>query len=315
MKKLRIGNVELKNNLVLAPMAGYSDVGFRKLAKKYGAALTCTEMISAKALLYKNKKTFDLLATFQNEHPVCVQLFGSDSETFYKAIKLKELDKFDIIDINMGCPAPKIYQNKEGSYLLNDIDKAVEIVKACKRATTRPVTVKFRSGIDSKHIIAKEFAIAMEKAGADAITIHARTRVQGYSGVADLNVAKEVKEAVKIPVIVSGDCVDLESYNRILNFTHADGVMIGRGAIGKPEIFSSLLNKNVKIDTFKDINEHINELSKHFSERHVVLSMRSHISAYLKKVKADVSDRVEVMQIESVKELKNKLKSIKKKLI
>lgn len=309
MCELKIKNVKLKNNLLLAPIANYSDVGFRKLAKKYGAALTCTEMISAKALLFNNKKTFDLLSTFDGESPACVQLFGSNPEDFYNAIKLPALDKFDIIDINMGCPAPKIYKNGDGSALLLNIKKASEIVKACVRATDRPITVKFRSGIDH-NIVAVEFAKEMEKAGASALTIHARTREQGYSGKADLKVAKAVKDAVKIPVIVSGDCVDKESYEKILSETGADGVMIARGALGNPEIFSKILGTDVKVDKKADIFEHIDELRKHFSDRFTLLSMRAHIPFYLRKCKVSVAQRLELLKEENLDDLICKLRVI-----
>lgn len=310
MKKLKIGNVVLKNNLILAPIAGYSDVGLRFLAKKYGAGLTCTEMISAKALCYHNQKTFDLLATFEGEKPVCVQLFGSEPEVFSKAVKLPEIQKFDIIDINMGCPAPKIYQNGEGSALLEDIEKAKAIVRACKQNTRKPVTVKFRSGVDENSIIATTFAKAMEEAGADAITIHARTRKQGYSGKADLAVAKVVKDAVKIPVIVSGDCVDKQSYDNIMKMTNADGVMIARGAFGNPEIFAEILGKKVKVNKLEDIKTHIEILKKYFSERYVLLNMRSHIAHYIKGQKATTEQKVALMKAESLDEVLKILEQI-----
>lgn len=310
MKKLKIGKVVLKNNLILAPIAGYSDVGLRFLAKKYGAGLTCTEMISAKALCYNNKKTFDLLATFKGEKPVCVQLFGSEPEAFAKAVKLPEIQKFDIIDINMGCPAPKIYQNGEGSALLEDIEKAKKIVQTCKQNCDKPVTVKFRSGIDENSIIATTFAKAMEEAGADAITIHARTRKQGYSGKADLMVAKAVKENVKIPVIVSGDCVDKKSYESIINTTNADGVMIARGAFGNPEIFSEVLGKKVKVDKLDDIKTHIKIMREFFSERYVLLNMRSHIAHYIKGQGATTEQKLALMKAESLDEVLNILEKI-----
>lgn len=303
MKKLKIGNVTLENNLVLAPIAGYSDVGFRFLAKKYGAGLTFTEMISAKALCFGNQKTKDLLATFDGEKPVGVQLFGSDPEDFAKAVKLPELEKFDIIDINMGCPAPKIYQNGDGSALLKDIEKAKAIVKSCKNNTSKPITVKFRSGIDENNIVAVSFAKAMEEAGADALTIHARTKEQGYAGKADLAVAKMVKDSVKIPVIVSGDCVDKVSYENIMKQTGADGVMIARGAFGKPEIFAEILGKNVMVNKLEDIKEHVGVFEKYFGEKFVLLNMRSHIAHYIKGQGASTEQKVALMKAESFDEV------------
>lgn len=310
MKKLKIKDIVLENNLLLAPIAGYSDVGFRELAKRYGAGLTCTEMVSAKALTYGNKKTENLLITFEGEKPCAVQLFGSEPEVFCEAIKLPVLDKFDIIDINMGCPAPKIYGNGEGSALMQDIDKASKIVKACARATDRPITVKFRSGIDEGSINAVEFAKAMERAGASAITIHARTKVQGYSGVADLKVAKAVKDAVSIPVIVSGDCVDKASYDRILKATGADGVMIARGALGRPEVFAEILERDVKIDKLEDIFFHMDKLSKYYSEKFVVLNMRTHIAFYLKRKKVAPEIRAKLLSEESLSKVKELLREI-----
>lgn len=303
MKKLKIGNVELENNLILAPIAGYSDVGFRFLAKKYGAGLTFTEMISAKALCFGNQKTKDLLATFDGEKPVGVQLFGSDPADFAKAVTLPELEKFDIIDINMGCPAPKIFQNGDGSALLKDIEKAKAIVVSCKKNTSKPVTVKFRSGIDENNIVAVDFAKAMEEAGADAITIHARTKEQGYAGKADLLVAKKVKESVKIPVIVSGDCTDKNSFENIMKQTGADGVMIARGAFGNPEIFAEILGKNVVVDKLEDIKEHVQVFKQFFGEKFVLLNMRSHLANYVKGHGATVEQKVALMRADSFDEV------------
>ena len=310
MNEFKIGNIKFKNDLVLAPMAGYSDVGLRYLARKYGASLTCTEMISAKALVYGNKKTIELLSTTRSEHPCAVQLFGSDPDVFYKAVKLKALDKFDIIDINMGCPAPKIYNNGEGSALLQDIPLAQKIVKACKRATSRPVTVKMRSGIDENHIVAKEFALAMQQAGADAITLHARTKEQGYSGKVDYELVKDVKDAISIPLIVSGDCTGRESYEYIKKITGADAVMIGRGAIGHPEVFAEILGESKKVNKMTDIKKHIQILSKYYPEKFIVLNLRGHIPHYIKGRGVDTKTKLELMKCETIKELLVILKRI-----
>ena len=310
MEKLVIKNIELDNDLVLAPMAGYTDVGFRKLAKKYGAGLTVTEMISAKALVFGNQKTIDLLSTFDQEKPSMVQLFGNDPESFKEAVQLESIQKFDLIDINMGCPAVKIFKNNEGSALLNDIERAVKIVENCVKYSNKPVTVKFRSGVDKNNIVAVDFAKRMEKAGASALTIHARTKSQGYSGKADLDIAKAVKDAVKIPVIVSGDCVDRESYEHIKKYTGCDGVMIGRASLGNPEIFAQILGKDIKVDKLSDIKEHINELLKHLSERFVVLTVRSHLAFYLKRAKVSVEDRILINKLENINEVITLLEKI-----
>lgn len=292
-----IKNVELKSNLILAPMAGFSDVAFRNLCLKYGAGLVCTEMVSSKALSYKNKKTEDLLVTLDGESPKAVQIFGHEPEIMAEAVKNPLLQKFDIIDINMGCPAPKITKNGDGSSLLKNIELAREIIKACVAATDKPVTVKFRIGYDAGQDIAVQFAKMCEEAGASAITVHGRTTAQGYSGMPDYEAIKRVKEAVSIPVFANGNCTSREDYLNILNQTKADGVMIGRASLGKPEIFEEILTgKEVEVNKLEQIKWHYETLLKFFPEKFVVLSMRSHLACYLKGRNKNTKALLELMK-------------------
>ncbi|MBR2467732.1 MAG: tRNA dihydrouridine synthase DusB [Clostridia bacterium] len=277
---MKIGNIELKNNLILAPMAGVTDVGFRSLAVEYGADYAVGEMVSAKALKYKNKKTFDLLITAPNENIKVAQIFGSDPKIMASIVKSDILAKFDIIDINMGCPAPKIVKSGDGSALMRDMDLAYNIISSCVKVTDKPITVKFRAGWND-NINAVEFAQMCEKAGASAITIHGRTREQFYAGNSDFDLIRKVKQAVSIPVIGNGDVVDIESYKKMLD-TGVDAVMIGRGALGNPEIFSQILGKNLDVDKLQDIKKHIDILRTHYPETLVVKEMRKHILWYLK---------------------------------
>lgn len=279
---MKIKDIEFKNNIILAPMASVTDMAFRSICIDFGADASVTEMISAKALMYNNQKTIDLLKTAPNERIKIVQLFGSDPDIMASACKHPEIQKFDIIDINMGCPAPKIVNNHEGSFLMTNLNLASKIIKACVSVTDKPVTVKFRSGYDSNNINAIEFAKMCEKAGASAITIHARTRTQMYSGQVDLDMVKRVKESVKIPVIASGDIVDRESYLRTLKYTHVDAVMIGRGALGNPQIFSEILGMQPKVNKMDIIKKHINMLLENYPESFVNGHIRKHLLWYLK---------------------------------
>lgn len=237
MGKLTIGNVELKNNVILAPMAGVTDLPFRLLCKEQGAALVCTEMVSAKAILYNNKNTKALLEMHPDEAPVSLQLFGSDPVIISEMAKRIEELPFAILDINMGCPVPKVVNNGEGSALMKNPKLAGEIVSAVSKAIKKPVTVKIRSGFDKDHINAVEMAKIMEDSGAAAIAVHGRTREQYYSGEADWEIIARVKETVSIPVIGNGDVTDCESAAKLLKQTGCDGIMIGRAARGNPWIF------------------------------------------------------------------------------
>ena len=303
-----IKNVELKSNAILAPMAGFSDIAFRNMCLEFGAGLVTTEMVSAKALSYKNKKTEELLSTLETESPKAVQIFGHEPEIMAEACKNPLLQKFDIIDINMGCPAPKIVNNGDGSSLLKNFELAEKIIKACVSATDKPVTVKFRIGYDAGDNVAVEFAQMCEKAGASAITVHGRTKAQGYAGDVDYETIKLVKDAVSIPVFANGNCNSREDFLKILEVTKADGVMIGRGALGKPELFYEILNgKETEVDKLEQIKFHYFTMLKYFSENYVVKYMRSHLAHYLKGKYKNSKVLVELLKMEKVNDVIQKI--------
>ena len=241
MKPLRIGNLEIEKPLILAPMAGVTDLPFRLLCKEQGAGLVCTEMVSAKAILYKNKNTGLLMAIDERERPAALQLFGCEPETMAEAARQIQERNFDILDVNMGCPVPKVVNNGEGSALMKDPRLAGDIVRALVKAVKKPVTVKIRKGFDEEHVNAVEMARILEDAGAAAIVVHGRTREQFYSGKADWEIIRRVKEAVSIPVIGNGDVDSPEKAAAMFRETGCDGVMIARGAQGNPWIFSRTL--------------------------------------------------------------------------
>lgn len=304
---LKIGNIEITDGLVLAPLAGYTDVAFRQLCIEQGASLTVTEMISAKGLNYGSAKTREMLCTSSVESPSCVQLFGHDPIDFVKAFeKTEELAHFDIIDINMGCPMAKVTNNGEGSALMRDPVRASEIVCATVQASKRPVTVKMRMGWDSACINAVEFAREMERSGASAVTVHGRTRTQMYSGQADYDIVAEVKAALHIPVLLSGDVTDTESYTRALA-TGADGVMIGRGAVADPSIFQRLRGGQSQ-DKYSLISRHIDLMEKYFPERYVVTAIRKFFGYYLKGERGMKEFKVKVNCFETIEQLRQGLK-------
>ena len=291
--KWKIGNVEIKNQVVLAPMAGISNTAYRQIIKEMGAGLIFAEMVSDKALVYGSEKTFDLLKMSDMERPIAQQIFGSDVDSFVKAAKLVE-DKMhpDIIDINMGCPVPKVaIKSQAGSALLKNPDKIKEIVSAVVKAVSVPVTVKIRSGWDANSINAVEVAKVIEEAGASAITIHGRTRAQGYSGNADWNIIKQVKEMVSIPVIGNGDVTSAEKAKEMLDFTGCDAVMIGRGVLGNPWLIKecvSYLESGI-IPPKPSAREKIEMLKRHYqllvdstSEKQAILEIRTHALWYIK---------------------------------
>lgn len=310
---MKIGNVEIQGNIFLAPLAGVTDFAFRSIAKEYGASLTCTEMVSAKGLvLSKNRDVYNkMLFTEENETPKVVQLFGSEEEYFVKAIKHPDLEKFDIIDINMGCPAPKIVKNCEGSALLKEPEKALKIVKACVEATNKPITVKMRSGYYANQKIAVEFAKELEKVGVKAITIHGRTKEDMFSGQVDYEIIKAVKDAVKIPVVANGDIVDKPSLEKMKQ-TGADAFMIGRGAIGAPWIFKELkTGKEIsKKEKYNSILKHLELLQKIFSETYIKAYFRKHLLWYVKGMPNANEYRIKLATISSIQEAKDILKKI-----
>ena len=286
---MKIGNINFTSSIFLAPMAGVADASFRQLCYELGADLTYTEMVSVKALLHNNKKTFKLLKVYGNT-PTAVQLFGHDKEDFVKVIKSGNIDNFDIIDINMGCPAPKIVKNGDGSALLKNIDLAREIISACVNATDKPITVKFRIGFELDNNIAVEFAKMCEQAGASAICVHGRTREQFYSGKVDYETIKLVKSSVNVPVIGNGDITDIDSYKKMLQ-TGVDGVMIGRGALGNPEIFAILKGKKYP-DKLSIITRHIQLIKEHNA---VTPEVKKHLLWYLNGLKSTKDIKVQIV--------------------
>ncbi len=299
---MKIKNLETKSDIFLAPMAGVTDIGFRQLCCHFGAGLTYTEMVSVKALYQNSKRTISMLRTFEGESPVAVQLFGHEPEIFHEVIKSGLLDKFDIIDINMGCPAPKIVKNGDGSSLLKNIDLARQIIEACVSATDKPITVKFRKGFKDSDNVAVEFAKMCEGAGASAITIHGRTREQMYSGKVDLQTIKAVAEAVNIPVVGNGDIVDECTYEQMLK-TGVDAVMIGRGSFGCPEIFARLQGNAVDMTKMQMIEKHYEILSQVIQQKYLVKLFRKHLLWYLSGYKNCTELKKQIVLLTDVEEI------------
>lgn len=316
LKKIKIGNVELQNNLILAPMAGVTDLPFRIIVEKFNPGLVCTEMVSSKALFYDDEKIKQLLKCDGEKRPISMQIFGSDPETMGFATKY--VSKLaDIVDINMGCPAPKVVKNGDGSKLLLDLNKVEEIVKEVVANSKVPVTLKYRKGWDNNNIVACEVAKIAEKNGISAITIHGRTRDEFYSGKVDLDIIKKVKESVNIPVIGNGDIIDEESAKNMFEYTGVDGIMIGRGTMGNPWIFEQIqhyLKTGEKLlsptnkEKYEILREHI-ELDIFYKGETVALNeMRKHIAWYTKNMPNSSIFRNEINHIENKEMLMKKIK-------
>lgn len=314
-KKLKIGNCELENNIILAPMAGITDKPYRMICKEMGAGLVCTEMISSRAIFHDDTKTKLLMDTEGEKKPISYQIFGSEEESMAYAAKYIE-EKADIIDINMGCPAPKVVKNGDGSKLMLDIKKAEKVIEAVVKSTSKPVTLKIRKGWDHNNIVAVEFAQMAEKAGISAITIHGRTRTDFYSGTADLEIIKKVKEAVKIPVIGNGDIVDEQTALEMFEKTGVDGIMIGRGTFGNPWIFkkiSHFLQTGEKLpetpleERLQILEKHINLELKSKPEIVAIRELRKPISWYTKGLKDSSEFRDKINKIEKIEELKQEI--------
>lgn len=315
---LKVGNIQLNTNVLLAPMAGVTDITYRTICKEMGAGLVYTEMVSAKGLYYKDIKTAQLMKINQKNRPVSLQIFGSDADIMAYVVEnyINQREDIDIVDINMGCPAPKIVKNGDGSALMKNPSLAGEIINKVKKSSTKPVTVKIRAGWDSKNINAVEFAKVLEYNGADMIAVHGRTREQFYTGKADYSIIKEVKESIDIPVVGNGDIYSPQDALNMISETDCDAVMIGRGILGNPWLIMNTAKALLGNFDFYEpsLTERIEMIKRHASmlvseldEKIAILEMRKFAAWYMKGMKNSSETRASINKITNAEDLYNVL--------
>ena len=320
---MKIGNVEIKGKVVCAPMAGITNIVYRKIAKEYGASLVYTEMISDKALCFNSENTYKMIEIDDNEHPVALQLFGGEKEYLFKAVEIINNTKADILDINMGCPVPKVLKSQAGSFWLKDIEDTKDKIEAIVKASKKPVTAKIRLGFDEEHINVVEMAKMLEGAGVSAICVHARTRSEFYTGNARIEYIKMVKDSVKIPVIGNGDIKCIDDAVRMLKETGCDAIMIGRGALGNPFLFKQInhyletgeILENPSNDERLDLClRHAKELCNIMDEKVAIKEMRTHACYYVKGLPNSTNLKNKINHVETYKDFENLIYNYKKEL-
>ncbi len=316
---MKIGNIQLENNILIAPMAGITDTAFRTICKEMGAGLLFTEMISAKGLYYKDRKTNELLQIESKNKPVGIQLFGSEPEIFQEVVKkyINNNESIELIDLNVGCPAPKIVKNGDGSALMKKPDLVGELIYKIKQVSDKPITAKIRAGWDEENLNAVKVAKIIEEAGADALTVHGRHRQQFYSGKADRNIIKEVKDNLNIPVIGNGDIFTVEEAKSMQEETGCDGIMLARGILGNPWLIKSLANiynneeKNISNkEKLNMILKHFHLIEKYKGKRRALLEMRKHTGWYIKGMENAAKIRDKINRVKDKSEFERILKEL-----
>ena len=309
IKKIKIGNTQIPNNIFCAPLAGYTDFAMRKICYKFGAGLCFTEMVSAKGLKYNNDATRALLYKHESEPLTVAQIFGCDPEIMRSACESEDLKNFSTVDINMGCPVPKVFKNGEGSALLENIPLAEKIISECKKSG-KNITVKFRIGVTAQKIVGVEFAKACENAGADLITVHGRTRDKYYSGDVDFIEIEKIKNAVKIPVIANGGIFSKSDAQNMIDKTGADGVMIARAALYNPHVFAQIVKDESEWDIRSTIEEQIKDMLAFYGERFTVVQMRKMTSFYIKGMRNCAQYKNKLFSCNTISELNEVINEI-----